>query len=111
MILEPALLQSRTGPRATCIHLPQRFQQARKHDYVGYRYFLVVFLRWPGTSDPVTNRTLPQLSFDYDAQSRITAVRDADGKDLQSHTYDAMGRGKTSSRANGVDSVTVSYPQ
>ncbi len=59
----------------------------------------------------VTRPDATTVSFDYDAQSRITAVRDADGKILESHTYDPMGRGLTSSRANGVDSVTVSYPQ
>jgi len=51
------------------------------------------------------------VSFTYDAQSRITAVKDSDGKVLESHTYDTLGRGLSSSRANGVGSVTVSYPQ
>lgn len=50
------------------------------------------------------------VSFEYNAQSLITAVRDYDNKILESHTYDAVGRGLTSSRANGVDSVTVTYP-
>lgn len=59
----------------------------------------------------VTNTDSSTYSFDYDAQSRITAVRDIQGKILESHTYDAIGRGLSSSRANGVDSVTVSYPQ
>jgi YD repeat-containing protein len=43
-------------------------------------------------------------------QSLITAVRDSSGKILESHTYDALGRGLTSSRAGGVDAVTVTYP-
>src|SRR6266853_1442220 len=47
----------------------------------------------------------------YDAQSRITAVTDSAGRVLESHTYDAVGRGLSSSRANGVGSVTVTYPQ
>ena len=51
------------------------------------------------------------VAFTYDSQSRITAVKDSDGKVLESHTYDALGRGLSSSRANGVGSVTVSYPQ
>jgi len=51
------------------------------------------------------------VSFDYDAQSRITAVRDSAGKVLEAHTYDVLGRGLSSSRVNGVESVTVSYPQ
>jgi YD repeat-containing protein len=50
------------------------------------------------------------ISFEYNTQSLITAVRDYENKILESHTYDAVGRGLTSSRANGVDSVTVTYP-
>lgn len=50
-------------------------------------------------------------SFEYNAQSLISAVKDSDGKVLESHTYDAAGRGLTASRAGGVDSVTISYPQ
>jgi YD repeat-containing protein len=50
-------------------------------------------------------------TFEYDSQSFITAVKDSGGKVLESHTYDALGRGLTGSRANGVDSVTISYPQ
>jgi YD repeat-containing protein len=51
------------------------------------------------------------ISFDYNAQSLITAVKDNDGKVLESHTYDALGRGLSGSRANGVQSVTITYPQ
>jgi YD repeat-containing protein len=51
------------------------------------------------------------VSFEYNAQSLITAVKDYENKILESHTYDAVGRGLTSSRAGGVGSVTVSYPQ
>lgn len=40
----------------------------------------------------------------------ITAVLDGDGKILESHTYDGQRRGLTSSRAGGVDAVTVTYP-
>lgn len=50
------------------------------------------------------------VSFDYDANSMITAVRDSDGKILESHAYDSLGRGISSSRANAVDSVTITYP-
>jgi len=50
------------------------------------------------------------ISFEYNAQSLITAVRDYDNKILESHTYDAIGRGLTASRAGGADSVTVTYP-
>jgi YD repeat-containing protein len=59
----------------------------------------------------VTKPDTTTVSFTYDAQSRITAVKDPDGKVLESHTYDAAGRGLSSSRANGVGSVTVTYPQ
>jgi len=58
----------------------------------------------------VTNPDLTTVSFAYDAQSRITTVTDSNGKILESHTYDSNSRGLTSSRANGVDAVTVSYP-
>jgi len=64
-----------------------------------------------GRLTQVTKPDTTTISFVYDAQNRITAVKDTDGKTLESHTYDVMGRGFTSSRANGVDSVTVAYPQ
>ena len=50
------------------------------------------------------------VSFEYNSNSLISAVKDSQGKILESHTYDSQGRGLTSSRANGVESVTVSYP-
>jgi YD repeat-containing protein len=65
------------------------------------------------TQGRLTRVTKPDnttVSFEYDAQSMITAVRDSDGKLLESHTYDALGRGITGARANGVESVTVTYP-
>jgi YD repeat-containing protein len=57
----------------------------------------------------VTKPDQTTVSFEYDSHSFITAVRDSQAKVLESHTYDSGGRGLTSSRANGVDSVTVSY--
>jgi len=51
------------------------------------------------------------LSFAFDSNSMITTVTDANGKVLESHTYDACGRGLSSSRAGGVESVGVSYSQ
>jgi YD repeat-containing protein len=51
------------------------------------------------------------VSFAYDTGSHITTVTDNNGKVLESHTYDVLGRGLTSSRANGVEAVTVTYPQ
>lgn len=50
------------------------------------------------------------VSFTYNGQSLITAVTDSDGKILESHTYDSRGRGLTSSKAGGVEAVTVTYP-
>jgi YD repeat-containing protein len=58
----------------------------------------------------VTNPDLTTLSFTYNAQSLITAVTDSDGKILESHTYDTNARGLTSSRAAGVEAVSISYP-
>jgi len=56
----------------------------------------------------VTKPDLTTISFTYNAQSLITSVTDQNGKTLESHTYDGLGRGLTSSRALGVDAVTVS---
>jgi YD repeat-containing protein len=50
------------------------------------------------------------LNFAYDANSLISSVTDSQGKVLESHTYDIDARGLTSSRANGVDAVTITYP-
>jgi YD repeat-containing protein len=59
----------------------------------------------------VTKPDHSTLNFEYDPNSFITAVKDAQGKILEAHTYDSQGRGLSSSRANGVESVSVSYPQ
>jgi YD repeat-containing protein len=59
----------------------------------------------------VTKPDLTTISFTYNSQSLITAVTDIQAKTLESHTYDSAGRGLTSSRANGVDAVTITYPQ
>jgi YD repeat-containing protein len=63
-----------------------------------------------GRLTQVTNPDLSTLSFAYNSQSLITAVTDANGKILESHTYDSSGRGLTSSRAGGVEAVTLTYP-
>jgi YD repeat-containing protein len=57
----------------------------------------------------VTKPDLTTISFNYNAQSLITSVTDQNGKILESHTYDGNGKGLTSSRALGVDAVTISY--
>jgi YD repeat-containing protein len=62
-----------------------------------------------GRLTQVTKQDNTTISFAYDANSFITSVTDANGKVLESHTYDSSGRGLTSSRANGVDAVTVTY--
>ncbi|MGA9059562.1 MAG: DUF6531 domain-containing protein [Terriglobia bacterium] len=49
------------------------------------------------------------LNFTYDTNSMILSVTDSQGKLLEAHTYDAQNRGLTSTRANGVDSVSLSY--
>lgn len=51
-----------------------------------------------------------QFNFDYDSNSFISDVKDANGKILEAHTYDSGGRGLSSTRANGVEAVTVTYP-
>lgn len=58
----------------------------------------------------VTRPDTTYITFEYDAQSMVSAVRDMYGKVLETHTYDQFGRGTSSSRANGVDAITVSYP-
>jgi YD repeat-containing protein len=58
----------------------------------------------------VTKPDLTTITFTFDSLSRITSVTDSNGKVLESHTYDSSGRGLTSSRANGVESLTVTYP-
>jgi YD repeat-containing protein len=59
----------------------------------------------------VTKPDLTTVTFTYNAQSQITQVTDSNGKVLESHTYDSSGRGLTSSQANGVSALTVTYPQ
>lgn len=63
-----------------------------------------------GRLSQVTKPDQSTLIFVYDANSMITAVKDSHGITLESHTYDGQGRGLSSSRANGVDAVTISYP-
>ena len=64
-----------------------------------------------GRLTQVTEPDQSTLNFQYDAQSLISTVLDSDGKTLETHTYDSVGRGLTSARADGVDAVTVTYPQ
>ncbi|MGC2529495.1 MAG: DUF6531 domain-containing protein [Candidatus Acidiferrum sp.] len=62
-----------------------------------------------GRLSQVTQQDSSTLTFAYDSQSRITSVTDSNGKVIESHTYDSESRGLTSSRAAGVEAVTVTY--
>jgi YD repeat-containing protein len=64
-----------------------------------------------GRLTQVTKPDLTTITFQYNTNGLISAVLDSQGKTLESHTYDSHGRGLTSSRANGVEAVTVAYPQ
>src|SRR5262249_43362068 len=66
------------------------------------------------TQGRLTQVTQPDqtiISFTHNSNSLISQVLDNAGKVLESHTYDSQGRGLTSSRSGGVESVSVSYPQ
>lgn len=63
-----------------------------------------------GRLSQVTKPDQTTISFTYDSSSRITTVTDSNGKVLESHTYDSSSRGLTSSRANGVEALTITYP-
>jgi YD repeat-containing protein len=63
-----------------------------------------------GRLTQVTKPDQTTISFQYNSQSLITTVLDSNGKTLESHTYDSSGRGLSSSRAGGVESLTISYP-
>ena len=77
---------------------------------VGVSPFLFYSYDTLGRLIQVTEPDLSTISFQYDSNSFIAVVLDSQGKVLESHTYDSSGRGLTSSRANGVDLVTASYP-
>jgi YD repeat-containing protein len=62
-----------------------------------------------GLLSQVTRPDTTTLNLAYNSLFLITSVTDSQGKLLESHTYDSFGRGLTSSRANGVEAVTVSY--
>jgi YD repeat-containing protein len=57
----------------------------------------------------VTNPDGSTLNFSYNSQSLITSIVDSNGKVLESHSYDSLGRGLTASRANGVNAFSVTY--
>ncbi|MBZ5689020.1 MAG: DUF6531 domain-containing protein [Acidobacteriia bacterium] len=49
------------------------------------------------------------VSFNYSPAGLISSVTDTNGKVLESHTYDSLGRGLTAAQAGGVNAVTVTY--
>ena len=60
----------------------------------------------------VTKPDQTTVSYTYNSQGQISTVTDSNGKVLESHTYvDSLGHALTSSQANGVNSVTITYPQ
>jgi len=63
-----------------------------------------------GRLSQVTKPDSSTLNFTYSSQSLITSVTDSNGKVLESHTYDILGRGLTGAKANGVEAVTITYP-
>jgi YD repeat-containing protein len=63
-----------------------------------------------GRLSQVTKPDQTTVTYTYNAQAQITQVTDSNGKVLESHTYDSSGRGLTSSQANGVNAVTLTYP-
>jgi len=63
-----------------------------------------------GRLTTVTKPDLTTVSFQYDNNSLISAVLDTNGKVLEAHTYDGELRGVTSTRAGGVDALTITYP-
>lgn len=48
--------------------------------------------------------------YTYDSVDLMTSVTDAQGLLIEAHTYDNLRRGLTSSRADGVASVSLHYP-
>jgi YD repeat-containing protein len=63
-----------------------------------------------GRLSRVTKPDQSYLTFEYDTNSFITAVKDSHGNIVEAHTYDTYGRGLSSSRADGVEALIVSYP-
>jgi YD repeat-containing protein len=61
------------------------------------------------TMQTVTKPDGTNIYFQYQG-GFISAVLDTNGKTIETHTYDQYGRGLTSSRANGVEGVSMAYP-
>jgi YD repeat-containing protein len=67
-----------------------------------------------GRLTTVTKPDVTTVSFQYNGNSPfslISAVLDTNGNVLEAHTYDTNGtRGLTSTRAGGVEAITITYP-
>lgn len=60
----------------------------------------------------VTNTDKSVINYEYNDPNHpnfITVVKDSQGKILEAHTYDSKGRGLTSTRADGVEAVSIQY--
>jgi len=57
----------------------------------------------------VTYADNSKLNMSYDFAGMLTDVTDSNGKTIEAHTYDSGGRGLTSIRGAGAESVSVSY--
>jgi RHS repeat-associated protein len=65
-----------------------------------------------GTSNELLSVTYAdnsQFVFSYDANLRLTTVKDALNNVLESHTYDTQGRALTSAKHGGVELYTLNY--
>jgi YD repeat-containing protein len=62
-----------------------------------------------GRLTQVTKPDLTTISFQYDPNSFISAVLDSNSKVIEQHTYDSSGRALTSSQANGVNALSLTY--
>lgn len=74
--------------------------------------FGISFVYQYDTLARLTKVTAPDstfVTFNYTPTNLISSVADTNGRVLESHTYDSLGRGLTSSRAGGVEAVTVTY--
>lgn len=60
--------------------------------------------------DRVTYRDGTGYSFAYDGSARLVSVTDLGGTVVEQHSYDATGRGVTSSLADGREKYTLAYP-
>jgi YD repeat-containing protein len=63
-----------------------------------------------GRLSTITKPDLTTVSFQYDSNSLISAILDTNGNVLEAHMYDSEFRGLSSSRAGGVDALTIAYP-